>query len=49
MGPPQLLQHSEQLYNTIQLTGLKPASALASEPISAHEGCGHDCTQFFLR
>jgi hypothetical protein len=36
-------------YNTILPTGLKPASALASEPCSAHEGCGRDCTQFFLR
>jgi hypothetical protein len=26
-------------YNTILPTGLKPASALASEPCSAHEGC----------
>jgi hypothetical protein len=34
-------------YNTILPTGLKPASALASEPCSAHEGCGRDCTQFF--
>jgi hypothetical protein len=36
-------------YNTILPTGLKPASALASEPCSAHEGCGRDCTQVFLR
>jgi hypothetical protein len=36
-----------QYNNTILPTGLKPASALASEPCSAHEGCGRDCPQFF--
>jgi hypothetical protein len=46
-GTIELTQHQLLQYNTILPTGLKPASALASEPCSAHEGCGCDCTQFF--
>jgi hypothetical protein len=36
-------------YNTILPTGLKPASALASEPCSAHEGVVVIVHSFFLR